>query len=92
MCIAGGLGASIDVPDTGNIVGWAFGEDQARYVVATSAPDELLAAAHDAGVPAAAIGSTRTEAELQFGNENAISVEGISKMVEATIPTLMQGG
>ncbi|MEC7983493.1 MAG: phosphoribosylformylglycinamidine synthase subunit PurL [Pseudomonadota bacterium] len=91
MCIAGGLGASIDVPDTGNIVGWAFGEDQARYVVATSAPDELLAAAHDAGVPAAAIGSTRTEAELQFGNENAISVEGISKMVEATIPTLMQG-
>ncbi|MEC7050470.1 MAG: phosphoribosylformylglycinamidine synthase subunit PurL [Pseudomonadota bacterium] len=92
MCIAGGLGASIDVPDTGNIVGWAFGEDQARYVVTTSAPDELLAAAHDAGVPAAAIGSTRTEAELQFGNENAISVEGISKMVEATIPTLMQGG
>ncbi|MEC8245681.1 MAG: phosphoribosylformylglycinamidine synthase subunit PurL [Pseudomonadota bacterium] len=92
MCIAGGLGASIDVPDTGNIVGWAFGEDQARYVVATSAPDDLLAAAHDAGVPAAAIGSTRTEAELQFGNENAISVEGISKMVEATIPTLMQGG
>ncbi|MEC7485521.1 MAG: phosphoribosylformylglycinamidine synthase subunit PurL [Pseudomonadota bacterium] len=92
MCIAGGLGASIDVPDTGNIVGWAFGEDQARYVVATSALDELLAAAHDAGVPAAAIGSTRTEAELQFGNENAISVEGISKMVEATIPTLMQGG
>ncbi len=92
MCIAGGLGASIDVPDTGNIVGWAFGEDQARYVVATSAPDELLAAAHDAGVPAAAIGSTRTEAELQFGNENAISVEGISKMGEATIPTLMQGG
>ena len=92
MCIAGGFGASIDVPDTGNIVGWAFGEDQARYVVATSAPDELLAAAHDAGVPAAAIGSTRTEAELQFGNENAISVEGISKMVEATIPTLMQGG
>ncbi|MEE3025152.1 MAG: phosphoribosylformylglycinamidine synthase subunit PurL [Pseudomonadota bacterium] len=92
MCIAGGLGASIDVPDTGNIVGWAFGEDQARYVVATSAPDDLLAAAHDAGVPAAAIGSTRTEAELQFGNENAISVEGISKMVEATIPTLMRGG
>ena len=91
MCIASGLGASIDVPKTGNIVGWAFGEDQARYVVTTSAPDELLAAAHAAGVPAAAIGSTRTEAELQFGNENAISVDGINKMVEATIPTLMQG-
>ena len=92
MCIAGDIGALINVPDTGNRIGWAFGEDQARYVVATSAPDELLAAAEDVGVPAAAIGSTRSEAELQFGNENAISVERISGLVEATIPNLMQGG
>ena len=92
MCIAGGLGARIDVPETGNPIGWAFGEDQARYVVATSAADTLLAAADEAGVPAAAIGSTRVEAELQFGNENAISVQRISQMVETTIPTLMQGG
>ena len=73
-------------------IGWAFGEDQARYVIATSAPDALLTAAQEAGVPAAAIGSTRTEAELQFGNEDAISVEEISQMVETTIPTLMKGG
>ena len=92
MCIAGGLGARIDVPETGNPIGWAFGEDQARYVVATSAADTLLAAADEAGVPAAAIGSTRAEAELQFGNENAISVDMISDMVETTIPRLMQGG
>ena len=92
MCIAGGLGARIDMPETGNPIGWAFGEDQARYVVATSAADTLLAAADDAGVPAAAIGSTRAEAELQFGNENAISVDMISDMVETTIPRLMQGG
>ena len=92
MCIAGGLGARIDVPETGNPIGWAFGEDQARYVVATSAADTLLAAADEAGVPAAAIGSTRAEAELQFGNENAISVDRISDLVETTIPRLMQGG
>ena len=92
MCIAGRLGASIDVPETGNRIGWAFGEDQARYVIATSAPDALLTAAQEAGVPAAAIGSTRTEAELQFGNEDAISVEEISQMVETTIPSLMKGG
>ena len=92
MCIAGRLGASIDVPETGNRIGWAFGEDQARYVIATSAPDALLTAAQEAGVLAAAIGSTRTEAELQFGNEDAISVEEISQMVETTIPSLMKGG
>ena len=92
MCIAGRLGASIDVPETGNRIGWAFGEDQARYVIATSAPDALLTAAQETGVPAAAIGSTRTQAELQFGNEDAISVEEISQMVETTIPSLMKGG
>ena len=52
----------------------------------------LLAAARAAGVPAAAIGSTRDGGELQFGDEAAISVEELRAVVEATIPNLMQGG
>ncbi|MGB2160301.1 MAG: hypothetical protein ACPH8C_08295, partial [Candidatus Puniceispirillaceae bacterium] len=76
----------------GNRHGWAFGEDQARYVVATSEPQALMAAAVAAGVAAAAIGSTRDGAELQFGEEGAISVEDLNNLVEATIPDLMKGG
>ena len=92
MCMAGRVGAHIDLPAEGNRHGWAFGEDQARYVVVTDDAAGLLAAARDAGVPAAAIGSTRDGGELQFGDEAAISVEELRAVVEATIPNLMQGG
>jgi phosphoribosylformylglycinamidine synthase II len=92
MCIAGRIGAQLTLPDGGNRHGWAFGEDQARYIVATSDAGTLLAAATAAGVPAAAIGSTRDGGELQFGDEDAISLEDLSNLVEATIPALMSGG
>ena len=92
MCIAGRIGAQLTLPDGGNRHGWAFGEDQARYIVATSDAGGLLAAANAAGVPAAAIGSTRDAGELQFGDEDAISLEDLSNLVEATIPALMSGG
>ena len=92
MCIAGRIGAQIALPSGGNLHGWAFGEDQARYVVAAADPQALLTAAKAAGVPAAAIGSTLDGGELQFGDEGAISVVDLSDQVEATIPELMQGG
>ena len=92
MCVAGRIGAAIDLPFGGNRHGWAFGEDQARYVLATDDADGLLAAAMAAGVPAAAIGSTGDGDQLQFGDETAISVEDLAARAEATIPALMQGG
>ncbi|MGC6453379.1 MAG: AIR synthase related protein, partial [Candidatus Puniceispirillaceae bacterium] len=92
MCIAGRIGATIDLPSGGNRHGWAFGEDQARYIVVTDDAAALLAAASDAGVPAAAIGSTCDGGELQFGDEAAISVDDLHALVEAPIPKLMQGG
>ena len=92
MCIAGRTGAQLTLPEGGNRHGWAFGEDQARYIVATADAPALLAAADLAGVPAATIGSTRDGGELQFGDEGAISVGDLSNLVEATIPTLMSGG
>jgi len=92
MCIAGRTGAQLTLPEGGNPHGWAFGEDQARYIVATADTPALLAAADLAGVPAATIGSTRNGGELQFGDEGAISVGDLSNLVEATIPALMSGG
>ena len=92
MCIAGRTGAQLTLPEGGNRHGWAFGEDQARYIVATAYAPALLAAADLAGVPAATIGSTRDGGELQFGDEGAISVGDLSNLVEATIPALMSGG
>ncbi|MGI9509837.1 MAG: phosphoribosylformylglycinamidine synthase subunit PurL [Geminicoccaceae bacterium] len=61
MAMASGIGASIDMPgESSNDVGWLFGEDQGRYLLAVS-PDRLdstLDGARDAGVAACVIGRT----------------------------------
>ncbi|MCB1368057.1 MAG: phosphoribosylformylglycinamidine synthase subunit PurL [Rhodobacteraceae bacterium] len=54
MAIAGNVGMVLEAGDNG----WFFGEDQARYLLATRDPAGLLAAADKAGVPARNIGQT----------------------------------
>ena len=50
MAMRSGFGADIAVPKTGNLHGWAFGEDQARFVVTTADSQTLIAAAKEAGI------------------------------------------
>jgi phosphoribosylformylglycinamidine synthase len=58
MCLAGGTGAEVAQPAGTTVPSHAFfyGEDQARYLVATGSSAEILAEAKKAGVPAVAIG------------------------------------
>jgi phosphoribosylformylglycinamidine (FGAM) synthase-like enzyme len=58
MGIAGGIGMEIALPAGNAVASHAFlyGEDQARYVLATGSPDDILDAAQAAGVPAALLG------------------------------------
>ncbi len=53
MAMAADVGVTVQQGDTG----WFFGEDQARYLLATSDADALITAAQDAGVQAENIGS-----------------------------------
>jgi len=53
MAMAAGVGVTVQGGDTG----WFFGEDQARYLLATPDANALLAAAKQAGVKAALLGS-----------------------------------
>ncbi len=52
MALAGNVGVPLEGGDTG----WFFGEDQARYLLATRKAARLLAEAEKAGVPARLIG------------------------------------
>ncbi|MDG1236140.1 MAG: phosphoribosylformylglycinamidine synthase subunit PurL [Amylibacter sp.] len=52
MALSGNLGIVLKDGDTG----WFFGEDQARYLIATSNPNAVLSAAKHAKVPAEIIG------------------------------------
>jgi phosphoribosylformylglycinamidine synthase II len=56
MALAAKVGAQLLVDDDLPPQGWLFGEDQARYLIATPAPDALLAAAEASGVPARIVG------------------------------------
>jgi phosphoribosylformylglycinamidine synthase II len=56
MTLASGVGGQVLVEEDLPAHAWLFGEDQARYLVATPAADALLAAAEASGVPARIIG------------------------------------
>jgi len=58
MCIAGGTGVTLKQPAGTAVPSHAFfyGEDQARYLVASGCGDEILEAAQIAGVPAVRLG------------------------------------
>jgi phosphoribosylformylglycinamidine synthase subunit PurL len=86
---AKGLGA--DVTPEGGLPAhaWAFGEDQARYVVTAKDADSILKAAADAGVPAAVIGKTTGTAELKLGTGDSISVSMLRSQFEDWLPNYM---
>ena len=93
MAIAGGVGATID---RGAVVGPAhaffFGEDQARYLVSASANDAqaILAAAAQAGVPAARIGTTGGDA-VRLGAEAPVALAALRQAHESWLPDYMDG-
>lgn len=83
MAMAGGIGATVSAPQ-GHKAGWAFGEDQGRYLITAPAGTELP----PCPVPLARIGTT---------GGTALSVEGLGgqdigalrKAHEAFLPELM---
>ena len=91
MVMKSSLGADISVPDHGNAHGWAFGEDQGRYVVAVDDATGFAAAASAAGIQAVQIGTVNNRDELKLGDEAAISITMMRDRVEGTIPNLMHG-
>jgi phosphoribosylformylglycinamidine synthase len=92
MAMAGGVGARIEAPRDLPLHAWAFGEDQARYVIAL--PDAmvkpLLDRAARAGVPASRIGTTGGD-ELTLGSGAPISLKRLKAAHDGWFPTYMAG-
>ena len=87
MALAGGIGATLDAPP-GEATGWAFGEDQARYLVTTDDVEPLLAAARDAGVPARAIGQVTGDSIVVVGRSRT-ALAALRVAHEQFLPALM---
>jgi phosphoribosylformylglycinamidine synthase len=66
MAMSAGCGVEVVDGDTG----WFFGEDQGRYLLATTDVDGVLVAAKNANIAAESIGEFKG-AEIQLGQSNA---------------------
>ncbi len=90
MAMASGVGADIACPTGAAEHGYLFGEDQARYVLASTAPDAILDAAKKAGVPAFVLGTTGGS-QLTVAGSDAISIAELKRINEAWLPEFMAG-
>jgi phosphoribosylformylglycinamidine synthase len=95
MALAAGRGLGLDAGPAGiPACGWWFGEDQARYLVATARPEAVLAAAAAAGVPARRIGrvgEAGRQAALTLAGGGAISLDELRRAHEEWLPAYMAG-
>jgi phosphoribosylformylglycinamidine synthase len=86
MAMAGGVGARLDLDAEAGLL---FGEDQARYILVSSAPDALVASAAEAGVPLRRIGTTGGD-RLALGGES-VAVAALKAANESWLPGYMAG-
>jgi phosphoribosylformylglycinamidine synthase len=91
MALAAGIGADLDLPDGAESeIGWLFGEDQARYLLAIDqgALEDLLKEAGRAGVVARQVGRTGGSA-LTLDGGNAICLTELADLHEGWLPKYM---
>jgi phosphoribosylformylglycinamidine synthase len=91
MCIASRMGADLKVPpDVATSVGWLFGEEQGRYVLAVppAALRDVLAEAGRRGILAREVGATGGGA-LTIQGETPISLGGLVEGHEGWLPAYM---
>jgi phosphoribosylformylglycinamidine synthase len=89
MALASNLGVSLALPGSLTAHAMLFGEDQARYLLATAAPDAILEAARAAGVPASRVGAASGQS---FGVEGLFSLPlaRLREANEAWLPAYME--
>jgi phosphoribosylformylglycinamidine synthase II len=91
MAMAGGIGAAITAAPAGiPLHAFFFGEDQARYVVATNNPEMVKQNAVKAGIPALILGRAGGD-QLTLAGGDAISVTEMQRINEAWLPAYMAG-
>ncbi len=92
MCLPREIGAQVEFPANAHSVGYAFGEDQARYLLAV-APEHLQAvtsAAEKAGIPCFDLGKTGGS-ELLLEGHFSLPVATLKKLNEDWLPGFMAG-
>ncbi|MCZ8124815.1 MAG: phosphoribosylformylglycinamidine synthase subunit PurL [Tagaea sp.] len=87
MALAGRKGADLAPARADNA--YLFGEDQARYVIATAKPEKVLALAKAARVPVEIVGRVSSGPSLTLAGRVLISVEALRAVHENWLPHYM---
>ncbi|MFO1106174.1 MAG: phosphoribosylformylglycinamidine synthase subunit PurL [Amaricoccus sp.] len=87
MALAGGCGVSVEADAALPPLGWFFGEDQGRYLVATARPEALVARVEAAGVAARIVG--RAGGERVTLGAGAVALETLRAAHEGALARLM---
>jgi phosphoribosylformylglycinamidine synthase len=90
MAMAGHTGVSVTAAPTAPAHAFWFGEDQARYVLATADAPAVLAAARAAGIPAVHLGKSGGDA-LTLADGDTISLDKLRATHERFFPAWMNG-
>lgn len=86
MAMAGKTGAALD--DHSSSAFW-FGEDQARYVVASSSADQIIQRAEKSGIPVSVLGRTGGDA-ISIGTTH-VKIADLVSANEEWLPAYMAG-
>jgi phosphoribosylformylglycinamidine synthase len=90
MALASGVGVTLNATSETHAHPYLFGEDQARYLVATPDAEALIALAQEAGVPASPAGKVGGDAFASAGLFS-IPLERLRTANEAWMPEYMEG-
>ncbi len=90
MALPARIGAKVALPEGGDAVAFLFGEDQARYLMATADAESILADAKAAGVAAILLGRTGGD-KIAVEGAGEIAVAALARAHEGWFPAYMGG-
>ncbi|HSE78281.1 MAG TPA: phosphoribosylformylglycinamidine synthase subunit PurL [Alphaproteobacteria bacterium] len=91
MALAGDLGFAIESAGQSPAHAFLFGEDQARYVLATRDAPVIVDAAVAGGIPATVLGRVTATGDLTLNGRPLISIEELRAAHESWLPGFMNG-
>lgn len=89
MALSGTVGAALSHPDGDTVLAWAFGEDQARYIVQVDDAEAFAALLAEQAIDGCQIGTTSAHQTLTVGQNVTISIEELRTRHEGKLPQMM---
>ena len=89
MALSGAVGAALSHPDGDTVLAWAFGEDQARYIVQVDDAEAFAALLAEQAIDGCQIGTTSAHQTLTVGQNVTISIKELRTRHEGKLPQMM---